>query len=78
MIDQPIGIDLGTTYSCVAVMKKGKNPVVIPNFEGDRTTPSVVCFKGSEVLVGTTALNCAAKHAKDIVTDSKRMIGRKF
>ena len=56
MIDQPIGIDLGTTYSCVAVMKKGKVEV-IPNFEGNRTTPSVVCFKGHDVLVGGPALN---------------------
>jgi len=49
-----IGIDLGTTNSCVAVME-GPNPRVIENSEGHRTTPSVVAFKGEERLVGTAA-----------------------
>ena len=49
-----IGIDLGTTNSCVAVIEGGE-PVVIPNAEGSRTTPSVVAFKGGERLVGQVA-----------------------
>ena len=51
-----IGIDLGTTNSCVAVME-GNEPTVIANSEGDRTTPSVVAFKGSDRLVGKPAKN---------------------
>lgn len=49
-----IGIDLGTTNSCVAVLEGGE-PVVIPNAEGARTTPSVVAFKGNERIVGSAA-----------------------
>ena len=51
-----IGIDLGTTNSCVAVME-GNEPTVIANSEGDRTTPSVVAFKGADRLVGKPAKN---------------------
>ena len=53
-----IGIDLGTTNSCVSVLEGGK-PVVIPNAEGGRTTPSVVTIKDGETIVGTTAKNMA-------------------
>ena len=72
-----IGIDLGTTNSCVAVMEGGK-PVVIASAEGLRTTPSVVAFKGPERLVGVTAKRQAVTNAENTVYSSKRFIGRKF
>ncbi|KAJ6754925.1 HEAT SHOCK 70 KDA PROTEIN MITOCHONDRIAL [Salix purpurea] len=73
-----IGIDLGTTNSCVAVME-GKNPKVIENAEGSRTTPSVVAFtpKG-ELLVGTPAKRQAVTNPSNTVFGTKRLIGRKF
>ncbi|CAD5331235.1 unnamed protein product [Arabidopsis thaliana] len=73
-----IGIDLGTTNSCVAVME-GKNPKVIENAEGARTTPSVVAFntKG-ELLVGTPAKRQAVTNPTNTVSGTKRLIGRKF
>ena len=70
-----IGIDLGTTNSCVAVMEFGK-PVVIPNAEGNRTTPSVVAFtKDGEQLVGAAAKRQAAANAKRTVQSIKREMG---
>ncbi len=70
-----IGIDLGTTNSCVAVMEFGK-PVVIPNAEGERTTPSVVAFsKDGEKLVGSAAKRQAAANAKRTVQSVKREMG---
>lgn len=72
-----IGIDLGTTNSCVAVMEGGK-PVVIASAEGLRTTPSVVAFKGPERLVGVTAKRQAVTNSENTVYSSKRFIGRKF
>ena len=72
-----IGIDLGTTNSCVAVME-GSTPVVIPNAEGGRTTPSVVSFKGSERLVGIPAKRQAITNPERTIFSSKRFIGRKF
>lgn len=72
-----IGIDLGTTNSCVAVMEGGK-PVVIASAEGLRTTPSVVAFKGPERLVGVTAKRQAITNAENTIYSSKRFIGRKF
>ena len=72
-----IGIDLGTTNSCVAVMEGGK-PVVIASAEGLRTTPSVVAFKGPERLVGVTAKRQAITNSENTVYSSKRFIGRKF
>src|ERR1700730_8113345 len=71
-----IGIDLGTTNSCVAVMEGG-TPKVIPNAEGSRTTPSVVAFKGNERLVGITAKRKAVTNSENTVSSSKRFIGRK-
>jgi len=72
-----IGIDLGTTNSCVAVMEGG-SPVVIANIEGARTTPSVVAFKGDERLVGTPAKRQAVTNSENTISSSKRFIGRKF
>lgn len=71
-----IGIDLGTTNSCVAVME-GNDPVVIPNSEGGRTTPSVVAFtKNNERLVGTPAKRQAITNPKNTVFSIKRFMGR--
>jgi molecular chaperone DnaK len=72
-----IGIDLGTTNSCVAVIEGGE-PVVIPNAEGNRTTPSVVAFKGNEVLVGVSAKRQAVTNSKNTVYSAKRFVGRRF
>ena len=73
-----IGIDLGTTNSCVAVMEGGK-PRVIENSEGDRTTPSVVAFtKDGEVLVGQPAKRQAVTNPQNTLFAIKRLIGRKF
>ena len=73
-----IGIDLGTTNSCVAVME-GTQPVVIPNAEGQRTTPSVVAFtEGGEQLVGQAAKNQAVTNPENTVSSIKRFMGRRF
>jgi molecular chaperone DnaK len=73
-----IGIDLGTTNSCVAVMDGGK-PKVLENSEGDRTTPSVVAFtEDGEVLVGQSAKRQAVTNPHNTVFASKRLVGRKF
>ena len=73
-----IGIDLGTTNSCVAIMEGGK-PRVIENSEGDRTTPSIVAFtKDDEVLVGQSAKRQAVTNSQNTLFAVKRLIGRKF
>jgi len=73
-----IGIDLGTTNSCVAIMESGK-PRVIENSEGDRTTPSVVAFtKDEEVLVGQSAKRQAVTNPNDTLFAIKRLIGRRY
>src|SRR5262245_43438636 len=73
-----IGIDLGTTNSCVAIMEGGK-PKVIENSEGARTTPSVVAYTDDgEVLVGATAKRQAVTNAKNTIYAVKRLIGRRF
>ena len=69
-----IGIDLGTTKSCVAVLEGGE-PVVIPNPEGSRTTPSVVAFKGSERMVGQVAKRQAITNPDNTVSSIKREMG---
>ena len=69
-----IGIDLGTTNSCVAVLEGGE-PVVIPNPEGSRTTPSVVAFKGSERMVGQVAKRQAITNPDNTVSSIKREMG---
>jgi molecular chaperone DnaK len=72
-----IGIDLGTTNSCVAVME-GQEAKVIPNSEGGRTTPSVVALKAGERLVGQVAKRQAITNPLDTVFSAKRFIGRQF
>ncbi len=73
-----IGIDLGTTNSCMAVMEGGK-PTVIPNAEGNRTTPSIIAFtKKGERLVGLTAKRQAVTNPENTLFSIKRLIGRKF
>src|ERR687896_511858 len=73
-----IGIDLGTTNSCVAIMEGGK-PKVIENAEGSRTTPSVVAYtEDGEILVGASAKRQAVTNAKNTVYAVKRLIGRRF
>src|ERR687889_2279908 len=73
-----IGIDLGTTNSCVAVMEGGK-PRVIENAEGARTTPSIVAYQeDGEILVGAPAKRQAVTNAKNTVFAVKRLIGRRF
>jgi len=78
MPNKIIGIDLGTTNSCVAVMEGGQ-PVVIPNSEGARTTPSIVAFaKNGERLVGGAAKRQAVTNSKKTVSSIKRFMGRGF
>ncbi|MCX7037266.1 MAG: Hsp70 family protein, partial [Proteobacteria bacterium] len=73
-----IGIDLGTTNSCVAIMEGGKARV-IENSEGDRTTPSIVAFtKDDEVVVGQSAKRQAVTNPRNTLFAVKRLIGRKF
>lgn len=71
-----IGIDLGTTNSCVSVIEGGE-PVVIANAEGMRTTPSVVAFKDTEVLVGVSAKRQAVTNPKNTIFSAKRFIGHR-
>ena len=73
-----LGIDLGTTNSCMAIMEAGE-PVVLENSEGARTTPSVVAFtKSGERLVGQAAKRQAVTNSQNTVFSAKRLIGRKF
>lgn len=72
-----IGIDLGTTNSCVAIMEGGA-PKVIANAEGTRTTPSVISYKGSERLVGVPAKRQAVTNPEKTLSSTKRFIGRKY
>lgn len=72
-----IGIDLGTTNSCVAIVENG-TPRVIENSEGARTTPSIIAYTDDEILVGASAKRQAVTNPKNTIYAAKRLIGRKF
>ncbi len=70
-----VGIDLGTTYSCLSYLNEHGEPVTLPNQEGEMTTPSVVMFDGQDVIVGTEALRNAVLKPTHVVQNAKRYIG---
>lgn len=70
-----VGIDLGTTYSCLSYLNEHGEPVTLPNQEGELTTPSIVMFDGKDVIVGTEALRNAVLKPTHVVQNSKRYIG---
>ena len=73
-----IGIDLGTSYSCVAIMRKNKVEIIENKQTGSKIIPSIVCFNGKEFLIGTQAQNNMLKYPESTMYNSKRLIGYKF
>ena len=78
--DEPIiGIDLGTTYSCVAIIRNGNVEIIPDNKTGKKIIPSIVCFKSnSECLVGNTAKNNMIQYSQSTMYDNKRLLGYKY
>ena len=80
MIDnkgQAVGIDLGTTYSCVGIWQNDRVEI-IANDQGNGTTPSYVAFTDTDMLIGEAAKNQTARNPQHTVFDAKRLIGRKY
>lgn len=73
---QAVGIDLGTTYSCIAHLNEHGEPVTIPNMEGELSTPSVAMFDGAEVIVGTEAQRHAIVNPRNVIQHAKRFLGK--
>ena len=70
-----VGIDLGTTYSCISYLNEHGEPVTLANQEGELSTPSVVLFDSGEIVVGTEALRNAVVKPENVVQNSKRFMG---
>lgn len=70
-----VGIDLGTTYSCLAYLNEHGEPITVPNKDGELSTPSVVLFDGDHVIVGTEALRNSIRHPDKVVVHAKRYMG---
>ncbi len=70
-----VGIDLGTTYSCLAYLNEHGEPISIPNKDGELSTPSVVLFDGKEIIVGTEAMRNSIRHPDRVVVHAKRYMG---
>ena len=70
-----VGIDLGTTYSCIAYLNEHGEPISIPNKDGELSTPSAVLFDGNEVIVGTEAMRNSIRHSDRVVVHAKRYMG---